>query len=123
MLDEAEFKRRFLSQYIDPAFKPLQGELGKVVDAAWDAYINSRKSPYSRQAGPGYAKPDYELGEDWLTAKAAVDAAQRDYEDVARSPRVLVINSASRSEHTCPAKPRRAIGWPRSPRRSSARRA
>ena len=101
-LDEAEFKRRFLSQYIDPAFAPLKDEVGKVVDAAWDAYSHSRKSPNTHKAGPDYAKPDYELSDDWRAAKAAIDAAEREYESGARDPRVLVINCASRSEHTCP---------------------
>jgi len=101
-LDEPEFKKRFLAQYIDPAFEPLQGELGKIVEAAWDAYINSRKSPKTRKAGLGYANPDYDLSLDWIEAKAAIDRARAEYESPSRTPRVLVINAASRSEHTCP---------------------
>ena len=30
-IDEAEFRKRFLSQFIDPAFEPLKAELDKVV--------------------------------------------------------------------------------------------
>ena len=31
-LDEAEFRKRFLSQYIDPAFDPLREELDSIRD-------------------------------------------------------------------------------------------
>ena len=39
---------------------------------------------------------------DWIAAKAAIDAAQREYEGVDRPPRLLFINASPRSEHTCP---------------------
>ncbi len=101
-LDEAEFRKRFLNQYIDPAFAPLGGELDRIADAAWDAYVNSRKSPRTREAGPGYANPDYELSLDWIAAREAIDAAKADYARADRPARALIINAASRSEHTCP---------------------
>lgn len=101
-LDRADFNRRFLAQYADPAFDPLRTELDRVAAAAWDAYDNSRKSPATRKAGPGYADPDYDLSEDWIAARAAVDAARARHDDRARRPRVLLINGSSRSEHTCP---------------------
>ena len=101
-LDEAEYKRRFRSQYTDPAFDPLQTELERLANAAWDGYRNSRKSPHTRKAGPGYADPDYDMAVDWLAAKAAIDQAQREYEDPAQAPCILIINGSSRSEHTCP---------------------
>src|ERR1700759_5440182 len=69
-LDEAEFKRRFRAQFQDPAFAPLSQELGRVADAAWDAYAHSRKSPSTRKAGPEFADPDYDLSVDWLPARA-----------------------------------------------------
>lgn len=101
-LDKSEFKSRFLSQYIDPGFDNLQGELDRIADAAWDAYDNSRKAPVTRKAGSGYADPDYDLAEDWLAAKAAVDAAKAQYDSKDRKRRVLLVNGSSRSEHTCP---------------------
>lgn len=101
-LDEAEFKRRFRGQYTDPAFGPLQTELDSIAAAAWDAYENSRKAPHTAKAGPGYADPGYDLSKDWIGAKAAIDEAQREFEDRDRRPRVLLINASSRSEHTCP---------------------
>jgi multimeric flavodoxin WrbA len=101
-LDEAEFKRRFLNQYKDAAFEPLSEELSKIADAAWDAYYNSRKSPRTRKAGEGFADPDYDLSLDWIAAQEAIREAERRHQDRAGPLRVLLINSSSRSEHTCP---------------------
>lgn len=101
-LDEDEFRRRFLSQFPDPAFEPVRSELDRVADAAWEAYSHHRKSPHTRKAGPGFADPDYDLAEDWIEASAAVAEAQREYEDPAQPPCILIVNGSSRSEHTCP---------------------
>jgi multimeric flavodoxin WrbA len=101
-LDEAAFRERFLSRFVDPAFDPLKGELDHIAAAAWDAYSHERKAPKTRAAGPGYADPTYELAEDWIAAKAAVDAAQQRHDDPSGPCRVLLINGSSRSEHTCP---------------------
>ncbi|HEX4297380.1 MAG TPA: NADPH-dependent FMN reductase, partial [Devosia sp.] len=101
-LSEETFKQRFRSQFIDPAFASLDGELEAIAAAAWDGYTNSRKSPRTRKAGPGYADPDYDLAEDWIAAKAAVEAAQTQYEAAAGPRRVLLVNGSPRSEHTCP---------------------
>lgn len=101
-LDETEFRRRFLSRFADPAFASLASELDSIAGVAWQAYKDERKSPRTRKAGPGYADPDYDIATDWLDAKAAIAAAQQEYEDETRPPRVLLINASSRSEHTCP---------------------
>jgi len=101
-LSEIEFKERFLSQFIDPAFAPLSSELDRLVSAAWDAYANSRKSPRTRKAGPDFADPDYDLSVDWLEARVAIAEARREYGNQTTRPRVLLINASSRSEHTCP---------------------
>ncbi len=101
-LGEAEFKRRFLSQFPDPSFEPLAGELDRISCAAWDAYINSRKSPQTRKAGANYADPEYELSLDWIAASAAVKDAARRHDDATAPTRILLINGSSRSEHTCP---------------------
>src|SRR5690348_16579699 len=99
-LDEAEFKRRFLSQFEDPCFEPLAGELVRVSSAAWDAYNNSRKAPRTRKAGAGHADPDYELSIYLIAAAAAVQEAARRHADAAAPARILLINGSSRSEHT-----------------------
>ena len=102
VLDEAEYKRRFLSAYPDPAFDPLRDELARLADAAWSAYSAHRKSPRTRKAGEGFADPDYDLAVDWLEAHEAIRAAQAAYDEPSRPSRVLIVNGSSRSEHTCP---------------------
>ena len=83
-LDEAEFKRRFLAQFPDPAFEPLRADLDRIAGAAWDAYKNSRKSPHTRKAGPEFADPDYDLSVDWLAARGAIRSAQARHDDRSR---------------------------------------
>src|SRR5262249_17372495 len=101
-LDEAEFKRRFRTQFRDPAFVPLATELERITQAAWKAYLQSRKSPQTRKAGPEFANPDYDLAVDWIAARDAIVAAQQLHEDIPGPDRILLINGSSRSEHTCP---------------------
>lgn len=71
-LDEAEYKKRFRAQFADPAFEAVAAELERVAAVAWDGYANSRKSPRTGKAGPGFADPDYDLAIDWIAARAAV---------------------------------------------------
>jgi multimeric flavodoxin WrbA len=101
-LSRAEFEKRYRSRFADPAFGPLQRELDAIVAAAWDGYSNSRKAPDTREAGPGFADPNYDLSVDWLAAREAVVAAQWRHDDASETPRILLINGSSRSEHTCP---------------------
>lgn len=101
-LDEATFRTRFLSQYRDPAFTPLAGELDKIADVAWDAYKNGRKAPIRRKAGAEFSDSHYELSVDWIAAREAIHAAQKRHEDPKGPHRYLLINASSRSEHTCP---------------------
>jgi hypothetical protein len=76
-LDKAQFAERLKQRFRDPAFEPLQAEIGKIIDAAWDGYDDSRKAPYTRPAGPGYADPTYELSVDWLAQRDAIRRAER----------------------------------------------
>jgi hypothetical protein len=70
-LTEPEFRRRFLAQFQDPAFDPLNRELDRIAAAAWEAYAHSRKAPRTHKAGSEFADPEYELSVDWLAARAA----------------------------------------------------
>jgi multimeric flavodoxin WrbA len=101
-LDRAQFTRRFLSQFTDPGFDHLAPELERIAAVAWDGYEHSRKSPRTQRAGAGYADSDYELSEDWIQARAALDRAEADYASGDRPQRILLVNASSRSEHTCP---------------------
>jgi len=101
-LSREEFLRRYLLQFVDPAFDPLRPELAAVADIAWQAYSESRKAPLTRKAGAQFHDPSYDLSVDWLEARAAILAAQRRHDDPAARPRILLINCSPRSEHTCP---------------------
>jgi multimeric flavodoxin WrbA len=101
-LPREEFERRYLARFADPVFAPLERELATIVAAAWDAYSHSRKSPLTRRAGEGFADPAYEIAVDWLAARDAILKAQRRHDDANQTPRILIINGSSRSEHTCP---------------------
>ncbi|HEY5102013.1 MAG TPA: flavodoxin family protein [Steroidobacteraceae bacterium] len=101
-LDEAQFKERFVGQFNEPAFDPLDGELKKLAVAAWDAYSHHRKSPRTRKAGSEFADPEYDLALDWIAARAALMRAQAQHDNTASPARFLVINCSPRSEHTCP---------------------
>jgi multimeric flavodoxin WrbA len=101
-LDEGEFRRRYLSQFADPAFEPLRGELERVATIAWEAYAGGRKAPHTVKAGPRFSDPMYDLSIDWLASHDAIRAAQARHDDQEAPLRVLLINASSRSEHTCP---------------------
>lgn len=101
-LSREEFTARYLSRFSDPAFAPARDALDAIAAIAWDGYIEGRKSPVTRKAGPGFADPDFDLPVDWIAAHVAVEAAQARQQDPAGPLRALVINGSSRSEHTCP---------------------
>ncbi len=101
-LDESAFRARYLERFADPAFDPFRAELDAIAGAAWDGYANSRKSPRMHQAGPEFAEPDYDLSTDWLAAREAIIQAQREHDDPAEPPCILIVNCSPRSEHTCP---------------------
>ena len=101
-ISRAQFDQRMRANFYDPAFEKLEGEVEKIIEAAWDAYSNSRKSPRTQKAGPGYANPHYDLSVEWVAARKAIEGAQRLHEDTSAPSSILLINGATRSEHTCP---------------------
>ncbi|HEV7463076.1 MAG TPA: flavodoxin family protein [Methyloceanibacter sp.] len=101
-LSKAEFTRRARERFVDPAFDPLQDEISRIIDAAWDGYDHSRKSPHTKRAGQRFADPDYELSVDWLKARDAVARAERTQKSAASRSRILLVNGSSRSDQTCP---------------------
>jgi hypothetical protein len=79
-LSRDQFAARFRSRFFDPAFARHEAAIDEVLEIAWNAYENSRKSPRTQPAGPGFADPTYELSSEWLAAKAAIDQAQREHD-------------------------------------------
>ena len=101
-LDKAEFKRRYRARFYDPAFESMQVEIDRLADIAWGAYEDGRKSPRTQPAGAGFADPGYQLSIEWRETSQRVADAQRRQSDPSAAPNILLINGATRSEHTCP---------------------
>ena len=96
------FVQRMRERFRDPGFEPLATDIERITEAAWQAYDASRKAPHTRKAGEGYADPEYDLSLDWIEASRRIKEAERRQKDPAGPPRILLINGAARSEHTCP---------------------
>jgi multimeric flavodoxin WrbA len=101
-LSKEEFARRFRARLADPAFDRLASEIERLLDAAWDGYQQSRKSPRARPAGAGYTDPNFALSDEWRAASLAVREAERRQKNPSSPSRILLINGAARSENTCP---------------------
>jgi multimeric flavodoxin WrbA len=101
-LSRPEFAARFRARFVDPAFDKDESLIAKLIDTAWDGYVNARKSPVTRKAGTGFFDPDYDLSVDWLATRSHIQEAQTRYEDVAAAPRVLLICASARNDKTCP---------------------
>lgn len=101
-LERNEFHLVFRKTFTDPAFEQVGAALDAVEDVAWQNYSQSRKSPRTVKAGPGYADPDYDLSVDWVEARARIDAAQQRQQDPSAPSRVLLIDGASRNDGSCP---------------------
>ena len=101
-LTREEFGRRFRERHYDRAFDSVASELDAVLDVAWKNYIEYHKSPRKRQAGEGFADPDYELPIEWLAARDAVRDAERRQKDPQSASRILLINGSARTDQSCP---------------------
>jgi multimeric flavodoxin WrbA len=101
-LSRAEFEKRFRERFNDPAFDNAATELQRIVDIAWEGYIEYRKSPRTRPAGAEFHDPKFELPIEWLAARAAIKEAEKRQRNAASPSRVLLISASSRSNHTCP---------------------
>jgi multimeric flavodoxin WrbA len=96
------FTQRMRELFNDPAFAAADAEIERIVSIGWEAYEQSRKSPRTQKAGPGYADPDYDLSVEWVEASRRIAQAETKQKDPASPARILIINGAARSEHSCP---------------------
>jgi len=101
-LSRAEFEARYRAQFYDPAFDAAKNEIERLTQIAWEAYEESRKSPRARKAGAEFADPEHELATEWLETRAALQAAQRQFEDRSGDSRILIISASPRTDETCP---------------------
>ena len=96
------FSLRFRDSYVDPAFRAEDAAIARLEEIAWQAYIEGRKAPITRKAGPGYADPTYDLSADWLVTKERLDSAQKVWADPKTKTRALVICASPRNDGSCP---------------------
>ena len=101
-LSRDEFERRLRERFYDPAFGARQAELAQVIQVAWEAYEEYRKSPVRRPAGPEFSNPAYELPDAWLETRKAIQAAERRQKDPGGPGRILLVSGAARHDQTCP---------------------
>jgi multimeric flavodoxin WrbA len=108
-LTREQFRQRFLARFYDPAFAARAGgdrehlaHLDALLDVAWEAYHEYRKSPRTRRAGADFADPECELPIEWLATRAAIRKAERRQRQRGGPSRILVINGSARSDQTCP---------------------
>jgi multimeric flavodoxin WrbA len=101
-LSRPEFERRYRQAFFDPAFESHGEKISGLIEIAWDAYRDSRKSPRTVKAGEGYADPDHDLSVEWLAASKAIVEAQGRQIDSSAANRILLINGSMRSDQTCP---------------------
>ncbi len=101
-LSKAEFSERFKARFYDPIFAANAEEIAALLPQAWTSYHDYHKSPRTRKAGKGFADPAYELSLDWLAARQAIKAAERQHRDPKSPSRILLINGSMRSDQTCP---------------------
>jgi multimeric flavodoxin WrbA len=99
---ESSSARKNSGNDIASAFPTRCSHRSALLEAAWQPYSQYRKAPHTRRAGPGFADPDYQLSADWIAASEKIKDAERQQKDPAAPSRILLINGATRSEHTCP---------------------
>jgi multimeric flavodoxin WrbA len=101
-LTREEFARRLRERFYDPAFQSVDRQITEIVEVAWQAYDEYRKSPRTRKAGAGFADPQFELPLEWLDTRERIQQAEREQKDAGRPGRVLVVCGAARHDQTCP---------------------
>ncbi|GIZ50129.1 flavodoxin family protein [Noviherbaspirillum aridicola] len=102
MLSREEFGNRFRGSFGRPEFLAVDDALRQVEEAAWDVYINSKKTLRTDKAGAGFADPEYELSLEWRQTRDRLLAAQARQQDPASPSRVLLVCGADRNDGTCP---------------------
>jgi len=101
-LSRVEFRRRFETNFFDPAFEKAKDAIAELEAIAWEGYAEDRKWPRTKKAGKGFADPKFDLSVEWLETRERLKAAERKQKNPKTKSRVLVICGSSRSDGTCP---------------------
>ncbi|MBC7610219.1 MAG: flavodoxin family protein [Polaromonas sp.] len=102
VLSRKAFHERFMQSFKDPAFNAESEALLRVEDIAWEAYLEGRKAPVTRKAGPAFADPDYDMSVEWLQTRARLKKAQTAWAKPDTPSRVLLICGSPRNDGSCP---------------------
>jgi multimeric flavodoxin WrbA len=103
LIPRDEFSKRFLQEFIDPAFRAYDDAIAAMENIAWEAYSTGRKAPITEKAGPEFSDPNYDLSVEWRETRDKVRAADEKRRDPSTTSRVLVVCGSSRNDGTCPA--------------------
>ena len=80
-----------------------KAEIDKIIDAAWDGYDNSRKSPLTQAGRPGLCRSQVRaVGRMDAPQREAIRRAERQQKSPSSKSRILLINGSPRSDQTCP---------------------
>jgi multimeric flavodoxin WrbA len=101
-LSREQFGKRFRNHFFDPAFEKERDAINRLEEIAWDGYVEGRKAPTTRKAGPGFADPAYELSTEWSETRLRLQQAEARQKDQQTRSRVLVICASARNDGTCP---------------------
>ncbi|HEX9579994.1 MAG TPA: NAD(P)H-dependent oxidoreductase [Gemmatimonadales bacterium] len=101
-LDRQQFRQTFLNRFYDPCFVGVSSQLDDVLEIAWDAYHDYRKSPRTMKAGKGFADPAFEVSVEWLETRRQIREAERRHKNPKSPSRILVVNGSARNDQTCP---------------------
>ena len=74
-------KSAFLRRFYDPDFEPLQGEIDKIAEIAWDTYDEYHKARVLRKPEPALPIRTTTLGRMARRQQANIQAAERRQKD------------------------------------------
>jgi multimeric flavodoxin WrbA len=101
-LVKEEFSKRIRERFYDPSFTAVTPEIEKIIDVAWKNYTEYHKSPRKARAGRDFSDPEFALPIEWLDTRKAIAQAEKQQKNLKSTPRILLINGATRSDQTCP---------------------
>lgn len=101
-IEREQFRKRYLQMFYDPWFDDHKEKVAELEEIAWNAYQKGRKAPRTRKAGAEFEDPDYDLSLEWYEARNNIRRAQKLHDDPNSPPRILLISSSDRNDHTCP---------------------
>lgn len=101
VLGRNEFHLQFHRSFIDPTYQAVKHEISAIEQIAWENYINGHKAPFTKNAGPEFVDPDYQLSEEWSATRASLIAAELKQKDPSTQSRVLLICGSARNDGSC----------------------